>query len=362
MAKCTLEYCLALTLCQGIGPKTLTALLHKVSIDELFSLNHSQLVQLGLKQEVATRLLNVDWRYIERVICYCASHNIAIISIFDGQYPELLKQICNPPIILFCRGKVDLLFAPQLAIVGSRNATKTGQELAFHFAQQLVESNLGITSGMARGVDCAAHQGALQARSFSTIAVLGTGVDVVYPKRHSELHEKIASEGLLVSEFFPGTTPQSQHFPRRNRIISGLSLGVLIIEAEIKSGSLITARYALEQNREVFAVPGSIRNPMAQGPHHLIKQGAKLVEHVSDILEEVSFFCENSLYNIEAADIKVEEECPVLASLGFEVTNVDTLTQRTQWPVEKVLARLLDLELEDKVERVLDGYIKLARG
>jgi DNA processing protein len=171
-------------------------------------------------------------------------------------------------------------------------------------------------------------------------------------------------KGLVVSEFFPGTAPSATHFPRRNRVISGLSLGVVLVEGQLKSGSLITARYALEQNREVFAVPGSIKSSLSQGSHYLIKQGAKLTENVEDIIEDVSFLPQNGLYNIESViknDLP-QEDCPVLQNLGFEVTSVDTLSQRTQWPVERVVTRLLDLELEDKVERVLDGYIKLARG
>jgi DNA processing protein len=210
---------------------------------------------------------------------------------------------------------------------------------------------------MALGIDGAAHKGAL-AGNGKTIAVLGTGVDVYYPKRHKLLTDQVSERGMLVSEFLPGTAANANNFPRRNRIISGLSLGVLIVEAEIKSGSLITVRYALEQNKEVFAVPGSIKNPLSEASHFLIKQGAKLVENVSDILDEVSFFCENSLYTIEEATVD-EPACEILNSVGFEVTAVDLIAQRSQWPIDKVQARLLDLELEDRVERVLDGYIRV---
>ncbi|NKC20475.1 MULTISPECIES: DNA-processing protein DprA [Pseudoalteromonas] len=351
---------LALTLCQGLGIKTITALLNQVPLAQLFALSQVELCKLGLQENVAANLACTDWSRIEHILTYCQRQQIHVVSLFSPEYPEQLKEICNPPLVLFCRGNIALLKQPQIAVVGSRSSTRTGLGLAHEFAQGLSRSGLVVTSGMARGVDGAAHQGALDVQG-ATIAVLGTGVDVVYPKRHQRLYEDIVQHGLVVSEFLPNTQANSNHFPRRNRIISGLSLGVLLVEAEIKSGSLITARYALEQNKEVFAIPGSIKNRLSSGCHYLIKQGAKLTENIEDILEEVSFFCENSLYSIEIGEQK-EEQCPVLENLGFEVTTVDTLTQRTQWPVEQVIARLLDLELEDKVERVLDGYIKLARG
>ncbi|WP_419149104.1 DNA-processing protein DprA [Pseudoalteromonas 'SMAR'] len=351
---------LALMLCPGMGIKTITALLQQIELDKLFSLSKAQLSAMGLSEACAQGIAKCNWHQVEQIISRCQQQNIITISYFDAQYPPLLREIASPPLILFCYGDTALLQQPQIAIVGSRSSTQSGTQLAYEFAHGLCRSGLVVTSGMARGIDGAAHQGALAAQG-KTIAVLGTGVDKVYPKRHQTLYQEIAEQGLLVSEFLPGTAASSHNFPRRNRIISGLSLGVLLVEAEIKSGSLITARYALEQNKEVFAIPGSIRNRLATGCHYLLKQGAKLTENVEDILEEVSFFCENSLYSIES-DEQNEECCPVLENLGFEVTSVDTLTQRTQWPVEQVVARLLDLELEDKVERVLDGYIKLARG
>lgn len=351
---------LALALCQGLGVKTVLALLKKLSLDELFTLGKPELCAFGLSEQVANNLLHTDWSKIDSISTFCQNQQIHILTIFSSAYPTQLKEICNPPIVLFCKGNVSLLAQPQVAVVGSRSSTRTGLELASEFANGLSRSGLVVTSGMARGIDGAAHQGALDAGG-STIAVLGTGVNVVYPKRHQRLYDDIVQRGLVISEFLPNTSANSTNFPRRNRIISGLALGVLLVEAEIKSGSLITARYALEQNKEVFAIPGSIKNRLSSGCHYLIKQGAKLTENIEDILEEVSFFCENSLYSIEI-DRQKEELCPVLENLGFEVTSVDTLTQRTQWPVEQVVARLLDLELEDKVERVLDGYIKLARG
>lgn len=352
-----LTHWLALYLCKGLGVKTLWALAHKLPLENLFTLSHQQLLDAGLNQQLATNLRAIDWQQVKYYANIIHTADIQVICYFDSLYPRLLKEIASPPLLLFCRGNSDLLTSPQVAIVGSRNATPIGLEIAAQFSHQLTEAGLTVTSGMALGIDGAAHKGAL-AGTGKTIAVLGTGVDIYYPKRHKLLTDQVLQNGLLISEFLPGTAANANNFPRRNRIISGLSLGVLIVEAEIKSGSLITVRYALEQNKEVFAVPGSIKNPLSQASHFLIKQGAKLTENVSDILEEVSFFSENSLYNIEQP-IENEPECVVLKSVGFEVTPVDVIARRCELPIDKVQTRLLDLELDDKVERVLDGYIKL---
>jgi len=331
-----LSHWLAFYLCKGLGIKSLIALSQKQPLDELFKLSSLELQQLGLSQSQADNLVNTNWQLVAHYQEQISTLKIKVISYFDSNYPPLLKQI---------------------AIVGSRNATPTGLEIAAEFAYQLSSVGMTVTSGMALGIDGAAHKGAL-AGTGNTIAVLGTGIDIAYPKRHSLLIKQVAERGLLVSEFLPGTAANAANFPRRNRIISGLSLGVLIVEAQIKSGSLVTVRYALEQNKEVFAVPGSIKSPLSEASHFLIKQGAKLTENISDILDEVSFFCENSLYSIEQP-IADEPDCPVFKSIGYEVTSVDQITQRSQLPVDEVQARLLDLELADKIERVLDGYIRL---
>jgi DNA processing protein len=363
MLELSLSRCLALYLCKGLGLASIRALMEHIDLNTLFDSTAKQLDELGLSEPIINQLTNMNWSDVDDVLQYCTDSSISIVSYFDDRYPSQLKQISTAPLLLFCKGNIDLLKRPQIAIVGSRSATPSGLEIASEFAYQLTQSGLVVTSGLARGIDGAAHKGAL-ASNGETIAVLGTGADIVYPKRHHLLYQKIAEQGLIVSEFLPGVLANACNFPRRNRVISGLALGVVLVEAEIKSGSLITARYALEQDREVFAIPGSIKNPLSQGCHFLLKQGAKLTEHVSDILEEVSFLSEKGLYTIESVEEGEvsKEDCPVLENLGFEVTSVDTLTQRTQWPVEQVVARLLDLELEDKVERVLNGYIKLARG
>lgn len=355
-----LAHWLAFYICKGLGIKTLLALSKNHSLESLFGLSHQQLLQLGLSANQATNLLHTNWQQITHYEQLILHNNITVISIFDAAYPEDLKQIASAPLLLFCKGDVSLLTSPQIAIVGSRNATPTGLEIAAEFAYQLTLAGITITSGMARGIDGAAHKGAL-AGSGKTIAVLGTGVDIYYPKQHKLLTNQVLEQGLLLSEFLPGTAANAHNFPRRNRIISGLSLGVLIVEAEIKSGSLITVRYALEQNKEVFAVPGSIKNPLAQASHFLIKQGAKLVENVSDILDEVSFAYQSGFLTPEqSTQTNKDSQCEVLNSIGFEVTSVDDIVRRAQWPIDKVQARLLDLELDDQIERVLDGYIRLS--
>lgn len=358
MNKFSLQDYLTLLLCPSLGPKTLSKWLaaHVHAIESRHDLDYTLLNESHQAYFAAP-----PHALINRYMVEIDAKQIQWVGLFDEAYPTRLKEISAPPLILFYFGDVSLLQAPQLAIVGTRNPTVSGKETAYEFAFRCAEAGLTITSGLALGVDTSAHQGALAAKC-KTVAVLGTGVDVIYPKRNQSLYRDIIGAGLVVSEFLPGTVPKPEHFPRRNRIVSGLSLGTLVVEAEIKSGSLITARYALEQNREVFAVPGSIRNSMAQGCHYLIKQGAKLCENAEDILSEFALFYENRLYiNVEPTK-KIVEACPVLNCLGYEATSIDALQLRTQWPIEELTARLLDLELEDKVAKVAEGYMKVARG
>ncbi|SFC50252.1 DNA-processing protein DprA [Pseudoalteromonas denitrificans] len=357
--KSELHIWLAFYLCKGLGIKILIHLHSVIQLKRLVSLHYDQLVALGLTSKVAQNLINIDWLHIDKVVTNIINNKIDVLCYFDKNYPKQLKQISSPPLLLFCKGQVSLLSSPQIAMVGSRSATPNGLNIASQLAYKLSEKGLTITSGLALGIDGAAHKGALAFKG-NTIAVLGTGVDLVYPKRHQLLFDQIVLKGLIVSEFLPGTKPQASNFPRRNRIISGLSLGVVVVEAEIKSGSLITTKYALEQNREVFAVPGSILSSLSQGCHFLIKQGAKLIENVDDILEEVSFFPKSCLYTNREQEENKDDD-PILAQLGFEVTPVDIIAQRVKLPIEQILPRLLDLELEDKIERVIDGYIKLRR-
>jgi len=283
-------------------------------------------------------------------------------------YPPLLAELADAPIGLFVRGDPSALSLPQLAIVGSRNPTAVGRENAREFASHLARCGLVITSGFALGIDAASHEGALEAGG-KTIAVCGTGLDMEYPRANSALAERIAASGALVSEFPLGTAALKSNFPRRNRIISGLALGTLVVEAAVQSGSLITARLAGEQGREVFAIPGSIHNPMARGCHRLIRQGAKLVETADDIFAELSGIL-GALAPIGAPPAK-ESETPVsgprldkdyeilLDALGFEPAGVDVLVARTGLKADEVASMLLILELENRIESCPGGlYVR----
>lgn len=273
-----------------------------------------------------------------------------------AEFPPLLRQIPDPPVALFIRGAAALLASPQLAMVGSRNPSVEGRRNAEEFAAYLSRCGLTITSGMALGVDAASHRGALKAGG-STVAVWGTGLDKAYPPRNLDLAEEIAAKGLLVSEFPPGTPPLPTHFPRRNRLISGLSVGTLVVEAANRSGSLITARLASEQGREVFAIPGSIHNPMARGCHRLLREGAKLVESAADILEELAPLLKLELPAAEPATDAAPAAPPedpeyrlLLNSLDFAPTSVDSLVERTGLTPDVVSSMLLMLELQGHVE------------
>jgi DNA processing protein len=272
-------------------------------------------------------------------------------------YPFRLGQIADPPLALLIHGDPATLHAPQIAIVGSRNASPAGRETAFEMAAALAERGLIVTSGLAEGVDGAAHRGALAAGG-STIAVFGTGPDRIYPRQHAELACNIRQRGALVSEQPVGTPPRSFNFPRRNRIISGLSLGVLVVEAGARSGSLITARLAAEQGREVFAIPGGIHNPLARGCHGLIRSGAKLVESVTDILEELpplAAIAPHARRSDTPGERAAEASNPLLAALGDEPASLDLLVARTGLTVAEVSTMLLTLQLDGLVTALPGG-------
>ena len=280
-------------------------------------------------------------------------------------YPDLLKQISSPPPLIYGYGDPKNLNNYQIAIVGSRTPSPQGKENAKLFARRLSECGWTITSGLALGIDGLSHQGAILG-GFTTIAVLGTAIDKMYPRRHMYLAEEIlCNNGVIISEFAPNTIGRPEYFPRRNRIISGLSVGTLIVEAAIRSGSLITARCALEQNREVFALPGSIHNPMSAGCHHLIQQGAKLVTCVEDINEEFQHLI---LPTLVSKEDKLEKKMSqslasdkLLDSVDFEVTPLDIVVQRSGIEVADVMSQLLEYELRGKVTAVPGGYIKLGK-
>lgn len=307
---------------------------------------------------------------IEKRIDKCSA---SIISITNDDYPPLLKQIVGAPPLLYVRGNSENLHLPQIAIVGSRRMTRGGETNAFEWSKFLAGGGFAITSGLAQGVDGIAHSGALAAMG-KTIAVMGTGIDTIYPREHRRLAENIIDQGgTLVTEFDPGTPPLPTHFPSRNRIISGLSLGVLVVEAAPRSGSLITARLALEQNREVFAIPGSIHNPQSRGCHQIIKQGAHLVERAEDIIPELqgalaglTVLPENSLPTQPLSVAPVGEknlladELKLLSVLGFEPIDMDSLAIDGLFSIAELSRLLVSLELKGLVENRSGFYLRLS--
>lgn len=292
---------------------------------------------------------------------WLAGKNRGLLTRQDPRYPRRLRETAVPPLAMFYQGDVDLLARPQVAVVGSRTATPQGLESAAGFAAELGRNGLLVSSGLAKGIDGAAHRGALDAGA-PTVAVCGTGLDRVYPASHRTLAHRIAAHGVLVSEFPTGTQPLPENFPRRNRILSGMSLGVLVVEAAPQSGSLITARLALEQGREVFAIPGSIHSPLSRGTHALIRQGAKLTETVHDLLEELmpllgqEYNRPDGEADTAGAESALDPEVrSVLEALGYEATPFDRLLERVPLPIDRLSATLLALELEGLVASVPGG-------
>ena len=283
----------------------------------------------------------------------------ALVAWDHPGYPKALLEISDPPALLYCAGRVELLNRPGLAVVGSRNATAQGVRNAQAFAHALSDAGLTIVSGLALGVDAAAHRGGLEGQS-STIAVLGTGADIVYPASNQALAKEISERGLLISEFALGSPAAKQNFPRRNRIISGLTRGTLVVEAALASGSLITARAALEQGREVFAIPGSIHSPLSKGCHNLIKSGAKLVESADDVLSELAGLETNARPSRDkSADPVVQTATnttsPLLEQMGYDPIDINSLCTRTGLSAQHVSETLLRLELEGRVASLPGG-------
>lgn len=280
-------------------------------------------------------------------------HQATILPITHECYPSLLKEISSPPPLLFVLGELETLSLPQIGVVGSRRPTAAGSNNATAFSRLLAASGFAVTSGLALGVDAQAHRGALQAGK--TIAVTATGVDGVYPKQHLRLQQAIlAAGGAVVTEFLPGTPPKAEYFPRRNRIISGMSLGVLVVEAALKSGSLITARAAANQGREVFAIPGSIHNPVSRGCHQLIKDGAKLVETAEDIVQELA-----GMLAYKRAELREEpdsdEEQQILTAMGYDPIDIDRLIELTAFDIAELNPHLVTLEMKGLIEN-RDGF------
>ena len=305
----------------------------------------AQVQALSSEPEHVAALLEVTIKWLEKA----DGHHV--ISLGDDSYPSALYQTADPPLLLYAQGRIELLKAASIAIVGSRNPTPQGAANARAFAMHLSRAGLTVVSGMALGVDAAAHEGGLEGAA-GTIAVVGTGLDRVYPRQNRSLAHRIAAGGLVISEYPLGTPPLPHNFPKRNRIISGLSRGTLVVEAALQSGSLITARLAGEQGREVFAIPGSIHSTLSKGCHALIKQGAKLVEDAQDIISELHWGegrVQGAAADGPATDGPAD---PILDALGHDPMTIDLLADRTGWPVAELNARLLELELERKVARL----------
>ncbi len=365
-----IAYDLALLRAPGVGSATFHHLLERFgSARVLFKCRAAERGGLGLSAATQAFLNQPDWDAVEKDLAWLAGPEHHALTLSDARYPPLLREIGGAPPLLFVHGDAQLLAHAQLAIVGSRNPTPQGAQTAAEFAQHLAGCGLVITSGLALGIDAAAHRGALAAGGY-TVAVVGTGLDRVYPARHQALAHEIAGHGALVSEFPIGTPALPDNFPRRNRIISGLSLGALVVEAAARSGSLITARLAAEQGREVFAIPGSIHNPLARGCHKLIRDGAKLVETAQDILEELGgrfaglISMENQAAVPLAGDMALGAEAlKILECLSFDPASTDILIERSGLTAETVSSMLLVLELQGYVMPVAGGlYSRVIKG
>ncbi len=292
-------------------------------------------------------LIEATWRWLSDE----STGPRQVLALGDAAYPELLLQTADPPLLLYVQGDVSLLSAPGIGVVGSRHPTPQGKDNALAFSTHLSQAGWTIVSGMALGIDGAAHEGGL-AGAGRTIAVVGTGLDRVYPRRHLELARRIAQHGAIVSEYSIGTPPLPPNFPLRNRIIAGLTRGTLVVEAALQSGSLITARMASEAGREVFAIPGSIHSPQSRGCHALLKQGAKLVESALDVLEEFPAKTSPARATPHDAVEAPSTADPLLDALGFDPVSLDALIARTGWPAPQLNARLLELELIGDVARL----------
>ena len=400
-------YWLALYTVPRCGLSTVSMLLKKFdNPKQILLASYEELLHAGVSPILASNLQKPDWKSVEFSLRWVENPQQHILHWGDLHYPVLLREISSPPLVLFIMGELSLFQQQTLAIVGARNPTHTGLEIAYQLATELTDQGFVIISGLARGIDGAAHQGALS--KGITMAVLGSGHECIYPVCHKALAMNIVEKGgTLISEFFPYASPKAEYFPRRNRIISGMSLGVIVVEATLRSGSLITARYALEQGREVFAVPGSIRNPLSQGCHALLKEGATLVESGMDIIQEFSFLPEQTnrrtnegiltkpskaedfiakkkdkaildanpktdlglVFNHEIPQIKPilekkdlsgldSQDIKLVECLEFETTSIDILITRTGLTIDKLLVRLSTLQLQGYIDVVPGGYVR----
>ena len=349
----------------GMQSRLYNRLLHIFKTPQnILSSDPQQLQEAGLHKDFARDISKAGRGLIpdamkctlERCLCWLDSPEHHVLTCQSSDYPVLLSCIPDPPPLLYVKGKPESLHLPMIAMVGSRQPSAGGRRNARRFAPELAVNNLGVVSGLALGIDVESHRGAIEAGN-SRVAALGTGIDKIYPQANKAMFEAVAENGALVSEFNIGTPPRPINFPQRNRIISGLSKGVLVVEAGIRSGSMITARFALEQGRDVFAIPGSIHNPLARGCHKLRAEGAKLVQSVEDILEEKLVVVENFL----ADENKPEPYLPknlarVKKAIGFDSVSLDELVLETGFDVQSVNAALIELELKGLIQRENNGF------
>ncbi len=353
---------------KGLGPITYSRLIHRFGSPEAIrQATPSQLLETGdlsptLARSLTQPLSNTNHKKIQREIDAVTAGQFSILTLTDHQYPARLKTIADPPPLLYCTGQLQDDDQQALAIVGARKGSHAGRAFTRQLSGDLAALGFTIISGLARGIDADAHEGAL-ASSGRTLAVLGCGIDRTYPSEHNKLRSRIERNGAVLSEFPMGASPQSFHFPQRNRVISGLSLGVIVVEATLNSGSLITARMALEQNREVFAVPGPVTNPLCHGPHRLIQQGAKLVEKPWDIVEEILPMLEPSFRrNLEtqyemghqpsSTFTLAPEEDKLFNKIHLEPVSLDELIAQGPYSSSEVMSILLSLEMKGLIKQI----------
>lgn len=331
-----------------------------LGIDALFQASRKQLAAIGLSDYLINSILKSDASLAERDLVWCQQNKVDIITWDHPDYPDMLREIPDSPMLLFAKGNLNVLKKKQVAIVGARRATRAACETAKQFAGVLVDHGCSVVSGLAAGIDSFAHQGACEKQRESTVAVMGTGLQTIYPRQSRAVANTLLDKGgLLLTEFPPGAEAHRLHFPRRNRIVSGLSKGVLVVEAAKKSGSLITAQFALEQGREVFAIPGNINNPMVEGCHQLIQEGATLVERPEDICEMLFLVKTEAAGGAESTPVtqtQDEHEQSLLQHIDYQPTSLAQLAMRTELSVEEIQSLCLMLELKGKIRRVPGGY------
>jgi DNA processing protein len=353
------ESLLVLNAIPGVSGDVLKRLMSSYDVNEILTQKESELLEQGLSQNIVTNIIHFPKdKFLEGEYNYLRKLGAEFITIFDSSYPSLLKQINHAPLVLYVKGNCQLLNSASLALVGCRKASFYGLKIAEEFASYFAQNGLTVVSGLARGIDTQSHRGALKANG-STIAVLGCGLNHIYPKENNSLFHDIGQKGLLVSEFPLNTEPLAYNFPRRNRIISGLSVATVVIEANAKSGALITADYALEQNREVFAVPGNVDSEPSMGTNRLIKDGCKLALSAKEVLEETGIQLKNQLSQELPKDSRVnlsEEEYKIYEFLNSTPTHIDVIFSNHREDIGSLMGQMLNLEIKGVVKQLPGQY------